>query len=36
MDALGTKEATGPALISHTIAGLVAGSSAHFLYLLFA
>ena len=32
MDALGTKEATGKALISHTIGGLVA---AHILYMLF-
>lgn len=35
MDALGTKEATGKALISHTIGGLVAGISAHILYMLF-
>lgn len=35
MDALGTKEATGKALISHTIGGLVAGVAAHLLYILF-
>lgn len=35
MDALGTKEATGKALISHTIGGLVAGVAAHILYMLF-
>lgn len=35
MDALGTKEATGKALISHTIGGLVAGFAAHLLYMLF-
>ena len=35
MDALGTKEATGKALISHTIGGLVAGVAAHVLYMLF-
>ncbi|WP_068473396.1 hypothetical protein [Parvimonas sp. KA00067] len=35
MDALGTKEATGKALISHTIGGLVAGVSAHIIYMLF-
>lgn len=35
MDALGTKEATGKALISHTIGGIVAGISAHILYMLF-
>ena len=35
MDALGTKEATGKALISHTIGGLVAGAAAHILYMLF-
>ena len=35
MDALGTKEATGKALISHTIGGLVAGVAAHLLYMLF-
>lgn len=35
MDALGTKEATGKALISHTIGGLVAGAAAHLLYMLF-
>lgn len=35
MDALGTKEATGKALISHTIGGLVAGISAHILYMVF-
>ncbi|AMB98804.1 hypothetical protein AWM75_01810 [Aerococcus urinaehominis] len=34
MDALGTKEATGYALISHTIGGLVAGVAAHFIYIL--
>lgn len=35
MDALGTKEATGKALISHTIGGLIAGVAAHLLYMLF-
>ena len=35
IDALGTKEATGKALISHTIGGLVAGVAAHLLYMLF-
>ena len=35
MDALGRKEATGKALISHTIGGLVAGVAAHILYMLF-
>ena len=35
MDALGTKEATGKALISHTIGGLVAGVAAHILYIIF-
>ena len=35
MDALGTKEATGKALISHTIGVLVAGAAAHILYMLF-
>ena len=35
MDALGTKEATGKALISHTIGGLVAGIAAHILYMIF-
>ena len=35
MDALGTKEATGKALISHTIGGLVAGVAAHIIYMLF-
>lgn len=35
MDALGTKETTGKALISHTIGGLVAGVAAHILYMLF-
>ena len=35
MDALGTKEATGKALISHTIGGLVAGAAAHILYMIF-
>ncbi len=35
MDALGTKEATGKALISHTIGGLTAGVAAHLLYMLF-
>lgn len=35
MDALGTKESTGPAIISHTLGGLVAGVAAHFIYLIF-
>ena len=35
MDAVGTKEATGKALISHTIGGLVAGVAAHILYMIF-
>lgn len=34
MDALGTKEATGKALISHTIGGIVAGVSAHIIYVI--
>ncbi|MBD3949716.1 hypothetical protein I4Q36_01665 [Tuanshanicoccus lijuaniae] len=34
MDALKTKEATGSAILSHTIGGLVAGTAAHFLYML--
>ena len=34
MDALGTKEATGKALISHTIGGIVAGISAHIIYMI--
>ena len=35
MHALGTKEATGKALTSHTIGGLTAGVAAHLLYMLF-
>ena len=35
MDALGTKEATGKALIRHTIGGIVAGVAAHILYMIF-
>lgn len=35
MDALGTKEMTGKALISHTIGGIVAGISAHIFYIIF-
>lgn len=35
MDALGTKEATGKALLSHTIGGIVAGISAHLLHIIF-
>lgn len=35
MDALGTKEATGKAILSHTIGGIVAGISAHIFYILF-
>lgn len=35
MDALGTKEMTGKALISHTIGGIVAGISAHIFYVIF-
>lgn len=35
MDALGTKEMTGKALISHTIGGLVAGVAAHVFYMIF-
>ncbi len=31
MDTLGTKEATGPAILSHTIAGLLAGCATHFI-----
>lgn len=34
MNALGTKEATGKALISHTIGGIVAGISAHIIYMI--
>lgn len=36
MDALGTKEATGKAIASHTIGGIVAGIAAHWIYLLVA
>ncbi|WP_040192956.1 CD0519/CD1768 family membrane protein [Clostridium culturomicium] len=35
MDGLKCRELTGKAIISHTFGGLVAGISAHFLYLLF-
>lgn len=35
MDALGTKEMTGKALVSHTIGGIVAGISAHIFYVIF-
>ncbi len=34
MDALGTKELTGKALLSHTVGGVVAGITAHLLVLL--
>lgn len=34
MDALGCRKLTGHAILSHTIGGLAAGISAHFLYLL--
>ena len=34
MDALGTKEVTGKALVSHTIGGLVAGVAAHLIYMV--
>ncbi|WP_025728104.1 CD0519/CD1768 family membrane protein [Atopobacter phocae] len=34
MDALGTKEMTGKAILSHTIGGICAGISAHWIYLL--
>lgn len=35
MDSLGYSEMTGKAIISHTIGGLVAGISAHWLFVLF-
>ncbi|MCI5998073.1 MAG: hypothetical protein PT934_00070 [Peptoniphilaceae bacterium] len=35
MDALGTKEATGKALVSHTIGGIVAGIAAHIFYIIY-
>lgn len=35
MDALDSREFTNKAILSHTIGGLVAGISAHFIYLLF-
>ncbi|PID26956.1 MAG: hypothetical protein CR982_07860 [Candidatus Cloacimonadota bacterium] len=35
LDALKSRELTSRALISHTIGGIVAGTSAHYLYLLF-
>ncbi|WP_459129118.1 CD0519/CD1768 family membrane protein [Guggenheimella bovis] len=35
MDALHVRELTGKAILSHTIGGLCAGISAHFLFLLF-
>lgn len=35
MDALNCRQLTGKAILSHTIGGLVAGISAHFLYLIF-
>lgn len=35
MDALGTKEATGKALLSHTIGGIVAGIAAHIFYIIY-
>ncbi len=35
MDSLGYRSLTNKALLSHTIAGLAAGSSAHFIMLLF-
>ncbi len=34
MDALGTKELTGKALLSHTVGGIVAGATAHLLVML--
>lgn len=35
MDALDAKEATGKALLSHTIGGIAAGIAAHLFYMLF-
>ena len=35
MDAIGAKELTGKAILSHTIGGLVAGVSAHLLFSIF-
>lgn len=35
MDALNAKEATGKALLSHTIGGIAAGIAAHLFYMLF-
>ena len=34
MDAIGAKELTGSAILSHTIGGIVAGVSAHLLFML--
>lgn len=34
MDAIGAKELTGSAILSHTIGGIVAGGSAHLLFML--
>lgn len=34
MDAIGAKELTGPAILSHTIGGIVAGISAHLIFTL--
>lgn len=35
MDALGSRELTGKAILSHTIGGLAAGIAAHFIYLAY-
>jgi hypothetical protein len=35
MDALGSRELSGKAIVSHTIAGLCAGIVAHWLFILF-
>jgi hypothetical protein len=35
MDALGARELTGKAILSHTIGGLSAGVAAHFIYMFY-
>ena len=34
MDAIDAKELTGPAILSHTIGGIVAGISSHLIFTL--
>lgn len=36
MDAIGSKDLTGKAILSHTIGGIVAGFSAHFIFMVLA